>query len=80
MIVESSRKKKTRALYNKISGVLEGHDLETVFAALVPLLVAVHLDSHSDAKGDLCLRYSNAGLIELVQSIRKINDEILEGI
>lgn len=73
-------KRKTRTLANKIGKLCSGHEHLTVIAALLNILVQAHIDANIDEEDVLCIQCSNVGLTELLQSIRRVNDEMIESI
>lgn len=78
MLAEHAHLPKTQRLVSKMEKLLVGQDGAVVMAALVQVLVFAHLGLNADEDGDNCRPCSNAVLTELLQTIRAVNDEILD--
>lgn len=78
IIAELHAKKKTRNLGKRVSACFEGYENGTILAALVPILVELNLESC--VEGDrVCQTCSVDGLTELLQAIRRVHEEIVDG-
>ena len=77
MLAEASGKKRTRALRAELEAILDGRDFETILAAVVPLLVEIHLDAHADEDNTVCATCANADLTELLQAMRRISEDFM---
>mgnify|MGYP001576065135 CR=1 FL=1 len=79
-IAHSFHKRKSKILRKEISRVIDGHSGATILSAIVPLLVELNLEANIEENEVICKPCAMVGLTELLQAIRKVNDEIMEGI
>lgn len=77
-LAEVSRRKKTKMLRDQMTKLLEGHENISALSVLVSLLATVNLDMHVKDSGVICSRCSAISLTELLQSVRKFNDEVID--
>lgn len=74
-------KKKTQRLIKKIYKVLDDHKFEAGIAALVQVLIQVHLDMHTgeteEGEAEICQQCEIASFTTLMQAVRQVNDELL---
>lgn len=76
MLAEVADEPRTVKLRRKLDGLLEGHGVDAILAAVIPLLVEIHLNAHSDDENRVCITCANASLTELFQAMRVISDDI----
>lgn len=79
-LTKYSKLKKTEILSDKILQLLEGHSGGTVMAAIIPILINAHINVNIENDGTICIPCTNAGLTELIQTIRKLHDDLTDGI
>lgn len=77
---EFGGKRKTQELIGKIENLFEDYTNGSVLAAVVQVLVAIHIDTNMSETETICEPCSNANLTELVQAIRSVNDAMMRGI
>lgn len=79
MLAEMAGSEQVERLRGRLERQLDGHSIETILAAVVPLLVEIHLDAHSDDDNRVCVPCANADLTDLLQAMRRISEDTLDG-
>lgn len=67
----------TEKLFNVLDEATDDHRNGTVLAALIRLLMVVHLDSIQDDDGSIDLMFANQCFVELAQTLRVVQDNLL---
>lgn len=78
MISALSDQPQTKMLYEQVVEAMEGHDSATVITVLVQLISTVNIDEFINGDGGVCTKCVRRSLTEILQSIRKINDDVLD--
>lgn len=76
-IVRYSRKPKTKKLYAKLFRAVDEQEYGVIISALSQLLVETHSEIQMRQDGGICIPCANGNLTQLLQSIRKMHDEVM---
>ena len=80
VLAKWTRRKKTQALVDKLHRILRKYDGKTTLAAMLVVLVDVHLSVNEGPGGKLCVPCTNASLTELIQTLRGFHDEAVDAV